>query len=209
MQYKQLYEHPSFLTICSRALRRQLNDGTRHATSCGKPLTNLFPPGTMVGNARYRPHVSHVVFICTQYAASLWMFPMKVIKIHRLPTIYEDRIWFVDSHFSPLSSASSTNRNQRRKCERRALTHHERARIEYYERMARRDLFIFLSVSTAILLAGVLFALHGLPRPPRSRMSDKDMLAFVIEECLCTTLRGKGIVLRESEPARGIGMHRM
>jgi hypothetical protein len=161
----------------------------------------------VVGNARYRPHVSHVVFIFTQYAASLWIFHTKVIKMHHLPTIYEDRIWFVDSHSNLPSSASSTNRNQRRKCERRALTRHERANIEYYERMARRDLFIFVSVSTAILLASVLFALYGLPRCPRSRISGKDMLAFVTEECLRTAPRGKGIVLREREPSRGVGIH--
>ena len=73
--------------------------------------------------------------------------------------------------------------------------------------MARRDLFIFVSVSTAILLASVLFALYGLPRCPRSRISDKDMLAFSIEECLRTALRERGIVLREREPATGIVMH--
>jgi hypothetical protein len=77
--------------------------------------------------------------------------------------------------------------------------------------MARRDLFIFLSVSTVILLASVLFALYGLPRPPHfstSKPSNKDMLAFVVEECLRTVLREKGIILREREPARGIGMHK-
>ena len=131
--------------------------------------------------------------------------------MHRLPIIYEGKIRTVDSHSTPPSSASSTNRNQRTKCERRALAHHERARIEYYERMARRDLFISLSVSIAILVASVLFALYGLPRtpppPPPSRMSDKDMLAFVFEECLRTALRERGIILRGREPARGIGMH--
>jgi hypothetical protein len=98
------------------------------------------------------------VLICTQYAAFSLHLSYEVTKMHHLPTIYEDRIWTVDPRSSP-PSASSMNRHRRRKYERRALKHRERTEIEYYERIGRY-LFILNGVSTVILLAGMLFALH-------------------------------------------------
>jgi ABC-type anion transport system duplicated permease subunit len=129
--------------------------------------------------------------------------------MHHFPTVSKDRIWTVDTRSSPPLSASSTNRNKRRKYERRALTRHEGAEIEYHERMARY--YSIFNVSIVILLVSVFLALYGLLQLPYSSISkpsNKDMLALVFEEGLCTVLREKVIILGEREPARGIAMHK-